>query len=330
MSESTATHKRPEGESGELWGQFVDVQVNGYGGHDFNDASLSAEDWRAACEKIRADGMAGVLATIITDSVEGMVARLQRIAAVRAGDPLVRDVIWGIHVEGPFIDPQPGYVGAHPPAQARSADVGIMQKLLDAGGGLVRLVTLAPEHDADFKVTRLLARQGIVVSAGHCNPSLEQLQRAIDAGLSMFTHLGNGCPMEMHRHDNIIQRVLSLSDRLWISFIADGAHVWFPALRNYLRCTGFERVIITTDAISAARLGPGDYTLGDRVVTVDENLIAWGPGKRHLVGSAVPMPRIVENLRTHLGLSDSDIRRLLCDNPRALLGKKRGPKGQGV
>ena len=68
----------------------------------------------------------------------------------------------------------------------------------------------------------------------------------------MFTHLGNGCPMQLHRHDNIIQRVLSLSDRLWISFIGDGAHVDFPALGNYLKCTGLDRAVIVTDAISAA------------------------------------------------------------------------------
>ena len=83
------------------------------------------------------------------------------------------------------------------------------------------------------RVIRMLADRGIRVAAGHCDPSGDQLRAAIDAGLSMFTHLGNGCPLMMHRHDNIIQRVLSLSDRLWIGFISDGVHVPLPALRNY-------------------------------------------------------------------------------------------------
>lgn len=299
--------------------EFVDVQVNGYAGRDFNDATLSVDDWHTACAMMRGHQIAGVLAAVITASLDDMRARVGRIQQVRAQDSLVRDVVWGIHLEGPFIDPQPGYVGAHPAAHARPADLEVMKQLLDAGDGLVRIVTLAPEHDAGFKVTRFLANQGIIVSGGHCNPSYEQLRGAIDAGMSMFTHLGNGCPMQMHRHDNIIQRVLSLADRLWISFIADGAHVWFPALANYLRVTGFDRVVITTDAISAAGLGPGEYTLGSRQVLVDENFVAWGPQKAHLVGSAVPMPRVVHNLRTHLGLNDSDVRRLLCDNPRRLL-----------
>ena len=86
-----------------------------------------------------------------------------------------------------------------------------MKRLLDAAGGLTKVVTLAPERDPGFRVTRMLARKNVIVSAGHSDASVDQLQAAIDAGLAMFTHLGNGCPMQMHRHDNIIQRVLSLS-----------------------------------------------------------------------------------------------------------------------
>lgn len=299
---------------------FVDVQVNGYAGVDFNDAAASDEDWRRACQRLRGDGMAGVLATIITDDVAAMVARLARVCQVRERDSLVRDVVWGLHIEGPFIDPQPGYVGAHPPQHARPADLDAMRRLLDAGGGLVRLVTLAPEHDAGFRVTRLLADQGIIVSAGHCNPSRDQLQGAIDAGLRMFTHLGNGCPLQLHRHDNIIQRVLSLANRLWISFIADGAHVNFFALGNYLCATGLERVVITTDAMSAAGCGPGRYTIGSRVVDVGDDLVAWGPERAHLVGSAITMPVVVRNLREQLGLSEEDVRRLVSGNARRLLG----------
>ena len=90
-------------------------------------------------------------------------------------------------------------------------------------------------------VTRFLAGKGILVSAGHCNPNLEQLDAAIEAGLSMFTHLGNGCPMLLARHDNIIQRALSRSDRLTVMFIGDNVHVSYIALGNYLRIVGPSR-----------------------------------------------------------------------------------------
>src|SRR4030095_15427595 len=137
----------------------------------------------------------------------------------------------------------------------RIADRDSMRRLLDAADGLARLVTLSPESDPGFAVTRMLAAEDVRVSAGHTNASLDELKAAIDAGLSMFTHLGNGCPMQMHRHDNIIQRALSLSDKLWICFIADGAHVAFPALGNYLRAAGLDRCVIVTDAIAPASLG---------------------------------------------------------------------------
>ncbi len=181
------------------------------------------------------------------------------------------------------------------------------------------LVTLAPEHDLGFKVTRHLAKERVVVSAGHCNPTLEQLRGAVDAGVTMFTHLGNGCPLQMHRHDNIIQRVLSLADRLWISVIADGVHVPYYVLGNFLRCVPATRAIVITDATAAAGCGPGRFKLGGRDVEVGDDLAAWGLGKSHLVGSAMTMPVVVQNLRKHLRLSDEAIERLVSGNPRALL-----------
>lgn len=197
----------------------------------------------------------------------------------------------------------------------------LLESLLDAADGLIELVTLAPEADTDFMMTRFLRRQGIVVSAGHCDATVEQLQRAIDAGLTMFTHLGNACPMQLNRHDNIIQRVLSLSDQLWISFIADGVHIPFVALKNYLKCVSLKRSVITTDAMTAAGLGAGHYQLGPCSVEVDDNLAAWSSDRTHLVGRAMTMPQAAGNLREHLGLTDAEIKQLTYDNPLAALGE---------
>ena len=160
--------------------------------------------------------------------------------------------------------------------------------MLDAGNGLTRLITLSPECDAGFAVTSFLARQNVTVSAGHCNPSLDQLKAAIDAGLTMFTHVGNGCPMQMHRHDNIIQRALSLHDRLWLCFIADGVHVPFVALGNYFRAAGIERCVVVTDAIAPASLGPGRYKLGRWDLQIGEDMVARAP--MALTLSARPLP----------------------------------------
>jgi N-acetylglucosamine-6-phosphate deacetylase len=303
---------------------YVDLQVNGYAEVDFNSDHLEVEQVAAVCRGLRDDGVAGILATVITADVDAMCRRMANIVRVRSEDSSIADMIWGIHMEGPFFNEQPGYIGAHPAEFARPADLDTVKRLLDAAGGLVRIVTLAPERDADCQVTRFLADMGVRVSAGHCNPTLDELRASIDAGLTMFTHLGNGCPGLLPRHDNIIQRALSLSDQLFISFIADGVHVPFVALKNYLKCCGFERALIVTDAICGAGLGPGEYSLGDRRVIVDENLATWSADRSHLVGSAGTMPRSAENLRQALGLGDQEIQQLMRENPRRILERESG------
>ena len=300
---------------------YFDVQVNGYAGVDFNADGLTDENLRRACAAMRADGVGRALATIITADLDVMARRLRQIAVGCAADSLVAEVIAGIHIEGPFISDEAGYVGAHPAAAARPASLDAAKELLEAGAGLVRLVTLAPERDPVGEVTRWLVNQGVRVSAGHCNPTLDQLQSAINAGLSMFTHLGNGCPLIMHRHDNVIQRVLSVSGRLWVTFIADGVHVPFHALKNYLAVVGVERAIVVSDATAAAGMGPGVYELAGQKVVVDDKLATWSADRSHLVGSACTLKQMDANLRRELGMSATDVARLTCDNPRRAIGE---------
>jgi N-acetylglucosamine-6-phosphate deacetylase len=299
---------------------YVDLQINGYAGIDFNQDGLTAEGLHLACARLEADGVGSALATIITDRLDAMCGRLATLASLREQDPLARRLIAGLHIEGPFLNERDGYRGAHPGDAVRPADLDSMQRLLDAAAGLTRIVTLAPERDPSFIVTRRLSDQRIVGSAGHCDPTLDELRRAIDAGITMFTHLGNGCPMQMHRHDNIIQRVLSLADRLWISFIADGAHVPFAALGNYLRLVGIDRAIVVTDAIAPAGLGPGRYTFGRWDLRVGDDMVPRSPDGSHFVGSAITMAQSARHLREKLGLSETMVQRLTSDNPKRCLG----------
>lgn len=298
---------------------YVDLQVNGFAGVDFNDGTLDAEAMHHACVRLREDNATGFLPTVITSDLQSMCDRLSRLVEFAETDALGREMILGLHIEGPFISREAGYVGAHPPEAVRQANLDELKQLLEAAAGLTRIVTLAPEHDTDLIMTRHLADQGIIVSAGHCNPSLEQLKAAVDAGLSMFTHLGNACANLVPKHDNIIQSTLSLSDRLWISFIADGAHIPFTVLRNYLRAAGPKRCVIVSDAISAAGLGPGRYPVGDQTVYVGEDCIPRADEGSHLVGSATPVSKMRENLRTHLHLSTDEILQLTTIGPKEIL-----------
>ncbi len=298
----------------------LDLQVNGYAGTDFNRDGLTAEALHHACVCLKEDGCDQILATFITDTIENLERRMRTLVELRAKDPLAQEVVAGIHIEGPFINPEKGYVGAHPPQCVKPGNVDDAKRLLEAGQGLAKLVTLAPECDAGFATTAYLAGQGVVVSAGHCNPSLDTLRESTEHGLSMFTHVGNGCPMLMHRHDNIVQRALALHEKLWLCFIPDGVHVEFYALRNYLRAAGIERSIFVTDAISASRLGPGKFTLAGWDIVIGEDLVARSPDGSHFVGSTVTVPRILVNARDHLGLSEGEVATLLDENPRRALG----------
>jgi N-acetylglucosamine-6-phosphate deacetylase len=298
---------------------YIDLQVNGYADVDFNADELSVERVTAVCERLKSEGVDRILPTVITSDVESMCRRLANIARVKESDKAIDRMLCGIHVEGPFLNPEPGYIGAHPKDHARPADVDVMSRLMDAARGWVRIVTLAPECDPDQLVTKQLESAGIRVAGGHCNPTLDELKASIDAGLSLFTHLGNGCPGQLPRHDNIIQRVLSQAEHLHIGFIADGVHVPFFALRNYLDCCGIDRAFVVTDAICGAGQGPGEYSIGNQRVVIDENLATWSADRSHLMGSAGTMRRSEDNLRTALRLNDEQIKTLLCDNPREIL-----------
>jgi N-acetylglucosamine-6-phosphate deacetylase len=298
---------------------YFDLQLNGYAGVDFNGDSLNRASLEMVCQRLESQGVGGILATVITDSIGVMEARLGRIATLLEDHPKLQRIIKGIHVEGPFINPNPGYRGAHPDDAIIPADGALMERLLAAGRGFIRLVTLAPEFDSGLKVTRLLSDMGIVVSAGHSDASLDQLLAAIDNGLTMFTHVGNGCPASMPRHDNIIQRVLSLRGRLWLCFIADGVHIPFFVLSNYLDLVGLEKTIVVTDGIAASDLGPGRYRFGRWELNIGDDLIARSPDSSHLLGSTVTMPRTFHNLTEILGLSAAAARMLVEDNPHRAL-----------
>jgi len=301
---------------------YFDLQVNGYGGIDFNQTNLTLEDLHTACNKLKSDGVSGILATIITADINVMRGRLQNIVEFRNQDPLVKEMIYGLHIEGPFINRENGYRGAHQKKYISETNIDDMRSLLDSAGGLTKIVTLAPEVDSKNKLTRVLTDEGIVVSAGHCNPSMDELKSAVDSGLSMITHLGNGCPQELHRHENIIQRALSLKNNLSLCFIADGIHIPFYALKNYITTAGIENCIITTDAMAAAGAKPGQYQLSNITLEVGEDGIVKEPGKDNFAGSSVTMKQSFKNLTEKLKLTKEDARKLTIHNPLRALGIK--------
>ncbi|MEM6470646.1 MAG: N-acetylglucosamine-6-phosphate deacetylase [Planctomycetota bacterium] len=300
--------------------RWFDLQVNGSNGLDFN-----SDDWSFAKADVVArqwisSGCEGLLPTVITDDVSAMSRRVARIRDwYRRSEVAVRCVA-GIHVEGPFISEKAGYVGAHPVRWTCDADKGKIDQILAAGDGMVRLWTLAPERDPKDMAVRRLCDAGVVVSAGHTEAEFSDLDRAIEAGLTMFTHLGNGCPSLLPRHDNVISRVLSRADRLTISLIADGHHIPWFALREYIELIPNSNLVIVSDSMQAAGLPAGRYLLGGQTVIVDEDRSAWSEDRKHFAGSATTLDSMMQLLSQQRIANEHDIDRWCCLNPKRVLG----------
>ena len=298
---------------------YVDLQVNGYVGVDFNDPATTGLQIQQAAQAMLNDGVVAALPTVITAEISVMCQCISNLVSAMQGEPIVAQVFKGIHIEGPFFPSLPGYIGAHPPQYALASSVAALEQLIEAAQGAARIVTLAPEVDGDGELTRRAVELGVVVSAGHTNASLDDLQRCIDNGLTLFTHLGNGCPKLMDRHDNIIYRALRLKDQLSFTLIADGFHIPEMLFRNLLDWGDHDRLSVVSDAISATGLGPGTYQLGQRTVRIGADRAARDASGEHFVGAASSLRQADEWLSSVVKLDHELRHRLLVANPARFL-----------
>jgi len=302
---------------------FVDIQINGYCGIDFNGDPLTVEQIEFVADTLRHGGVERILPTIVTSDVELMSLRLRSMRGLIDQDKSLRHLMPAFHIEGPCLSPKEGYRGAHEPQYIQPARRETLEPLLEAAGGpnRVAIVTLAPETDDDFKTVRWLAEQGIIVSAGHTDASREQLEEAQQAGLSMFTHLGNGSADQIHRHDNIITRALSL-EQIHYGLIPDGHHIPFFLLKQWIRLIGIERCVFTTDCVDPAD-APADYDPEPPRVLVRTGTtpVVRLAGTPYLSGSALTMRQAYRNATEELGLTDSEADELCSRRPAALIAK---------
>lgn len=273
--------------SQEIWiaPALVDLQVNGYGGIDFQQDDLTVEDLLVATRQLRAAGCTRFLLTLITDEWSKLTRRLRHIRSLRAQSAELQAAIVGWHVEGPFLSSEPGFHGAHNPAFMLDPMPEHILELRTITASDPLLLTIAPERSGAIDAIALATRNGIRVSLGHTNAPLEILQQAVGAGATGFTHLGNGCPRELDRHDNIVWRVFE-TPGLMPSLIPDRIHV-SPALFRLIHKTLGSSIYYTTDSMSAAGAPPGRYKLGVMELEVGADQIVRQPGKSNFAGSAL-------------------------------------------
>ncbi|MEI7732297.1 MAG: N-acetylglucosamine-6-phosphate deacetylase [Verrucomicrobiota bacterium] len=265
---------------------LFDPQINGYGGVDFQQDNLSAQELHRAVCSLQRDACGRFFFTLITDDWDRMLERLAHVRCLRAASPELARAIAGWHLEGPFLSPEPGYHGAHNPSLMLDPKPAHLRQLRRVAGNDPVLLTIAPERKGAIAAIKLAVSLGFKVSLGHTNASLEILQAAIHAGATGFTHLANGCPRELDRHDNILWRVCALPG-LTVSMIPDGIHVSPIPFRLLHRLLEQHKVIYTTDAMAAAGAGPGRYRLGGTEVEVGMDQVVRQPGKTNFAGSAL-------------------------------------------
>ncbi len=299
---------------------WIDLQMNGYAGAEFNSPDLSAGTVREATRKIAASGTAAYCPTILENSPERMCAMLAAIAKAKKEDSECAARILGIHLEGPFISHEPGAVGAHDPRRVSPPDLALFDRLQDAADGNIRLLTLAAELPGAAEFARALVRRGVTVSLGHqMAHTPEELAALADAGASALTHLGNGLPNLQPRHDNVIFAGLA-EDRLSVMFIPDLHHLPAPVLRAYVRTAGVRRCIAVTDTTYVSGLPPGRYFVYGNNAVLEPDGLLHNPEKRCLVGATICMAQGMANLRAlPLGLSDRDLLDIGVYNPLRLL-----------
>lgn len=264
---------------------LFDLQVNGYAGTDFQK-ECNREALRRAAQALHSDGCQRALLTLITCPWDHMLQKVARLREVVQGDADLVRAFPGWHFEGPFLSDQPGFSGAHEPRWMSDPSPEQIRDLKTIVENDPVIMTFAPERKNSVEAIAGAVGCGFVVSFGHTDASAAQLHAAIEAGGRVFTHLGNGCPQKLDRHDNILWRVLD-ETKLTAGIIPDGDHVSPSLFRLLHRALGPSRVYWTTDAIAAAGAPNGRYSLGEIEFDVGPDRVARNPKTNSFAGSAL-------------------------------------------
>ncbi|WP_260855695.1 N-acetylglucosamine-6-phosphate deacetylase [Curtobacterium sp. 9128] len=252
---------------------FVDLHAHGALGHDF--ASCTADEARTAVAHHAGRGTTAVVASVATGTPDATEAALRRLR------PLVADgTLAGLHLEGPWL--APSRRGAHAADLLHAPTTAEVERFLDAGGGALRIVTLAPELPGASDAITRLADAGVVVAIGHTDADADTTRRAVDAGATLVTHLFNGMPPLHHRAPGPVGVALT-DDRLTVELIVDGHHLDDTTVDLVLDGVG-GRAVLVSDAMAATGCPDGEYRIAGSAVVVTDGVAMLADGSS-LAGS---------------------------------------------
>jgi N-acetylglucosamine-6-phosphate deacetylase len=301
---------------------LVDLQVNGYGGIDFNDTSLSIQDVYKVVQLLAEQGITTFFPTLITNTEEAIHNLLSTIVKACETYPLVEAAIGGIHLEGPFLSPEDGSRGAHSKQLIRQPDRQLFLRWHSSAKGKIKLITLSPEWENAAEFISQCVNDGVIVSIGHTSASPEQIQAAVKAGARLSTHLGNGAHLILPRHPNYIWEQLA-QDRLYVSVIADGFHLPDSFLKVVFKVKSGASILIS-DSTSFAGLAPGTYKshIGGDVKLDKEGRLFMTNQPDLLAGSAQSLPWCIYKVLRMNILSLKDVWDMASLKPREVLAGK--------
>jgi N-acetylglucosamine-6-phosphate deacetylase len=295
---------------------LIDIQINGYMGVDFADQDLTLEGIRKATRALWKEGVTTYLPTLITADRKSLKNSFSILSQALA-DEEIGPTIPGFHLEGPFISPEKGFRGAHLEKYIRKPDWNEFAELQQAAKNKIKLITVAPEIDGAVPFIQNCSREGVIVSLGHHNGNAEQIEKAVDAGATLSTHLGNGCANMIDRHNNPFWPQLS-EDRLSVTIIADGFHLNKQEVRTFYKVKGIDRTILVSDALDLAGLEPGEYTRWERTVLLTPDVVKF-PAENVLAGAAAPITTGISNIMNFTGCSLGDAVQMASTNPAKIL-----------
>jgi N-acetylglucosamine-6-phosphate deacetylase len=285
---------------------FIDLQVNGGVGHNFEDASPA--EVRGIADFYVSHGATGLLATTVTAPIPAIRDTIGRVK--RAAHP----AILGVHIEGPFISPK--RKGAHNPEYILPPSRERFDGLVAGYTGFIKVVTLAPELPGAEELIERVLEIGAIPSLGHSDATYEQALAALKKGVRLFTHTFNAMREFHHRAPGAVGA--ALTSEAMVELIADGIHVHPGAMKLLYLAKGVDRICLVTDAISAAGLADGEYRLGGLQVFVEGGIARLADGT--LAGSTLTMDRAVKNFMEFTGCSLPEAVRCATLNPARLLG----------
>lgn len=299
---------------------LIDLQVNGFDGHDINADPADPVAVGKLTYRLFAEGVTTYLPTIVTASHEAVAQRLQAIGQARQADRVMAGAIPYVHLEGPHISSEDGPRGVHDLDQIRPPSIDEFDDWQYCSGGLVGMVTMSPHYPGSGEYIGALVERGVHVAIGHTHATDAQIAGAVRAGARLSTHLGNAAHPLLPRHPNYLWAQLA-QDQLTAGFIADGHHLPDSTLIAMIKAKGLDRSILVSDAVVLAGSEPGRYRTsvgGEVELGPDGRLSHRGSGL--LAGAVRSLREGVAHAATVARIGLADALRLATVNPGAFVG----------